>query len=114
MVRYMVVTRWNSQNARALNMRYNDLLTGKAPKEVIEAFAKMKVIVTEVSLPSFTSFLLFEVAEENFIAANVVAMYFQEVCEQVTYPVVSFEDYMKVRKILPPEKYPKPESPWKA
>jgi len=112
--RYMAVTTWNSQNARALNMRYNDLITGKAPKEVLEGFAKIKVIATETSLGSRTSFMLYEVADENLIAATAVSMYFQEVCEQVTYPVISFEDYMKVRKILPPEKFPKPESPWKA
>jgi hypothetical protein len=109
----MIVTTWNSQNARALNMRYNDLLTGKAPKAVLESFAKIKVITTETSLDSRTSFMLCEVADEDRVAANVVQMYFQEVCEQDTYPVLSPEDYLKVLKILPIEKIPKPESPWK-
>ena len=112
MARYMTVTKWNSQNARALNMRYNDLITGKAPKEVLEGFMKIKLVCTEISLSCRTSFMLYDVDDADLVAANVVQMYFQEVCDQVTYPVIKFEDYLKVRKILPPEKMPKPESPW--
>ncbi|NVM54995.1 MAG: hypothetical protein HWN66_14920 [Candidatus Helarchaeota archaeon] len=113
MARYITITTWKPENARALNMRYNDLITGKAPKEVIEGFAKIKLITTEISLGSRTSFMIYEADDEDTVTTNVVSMYFQEVCHQVTYPVLSFEDYLKVRKLMPPEKMPKPEKPWK-
>ena len=60
MPRFMTVTTWTPEQARALNIRYDELLTGKAPKEVIEGFSKLKLITTEVSLPNRISFMLYE------------------------------------------------------
>ena len=46
MPRFMTVTTWTPEQARALNVRYDELLTGKAPKEVMEGFAKIKLVTT--------------------------------------------------------------------
>ena len=109
----MTVTTWTPEQARALNVRYDELISGKAPKEVMDGFAKLKLITTEVSLPNRISFMLYEYNDEDAVAASAVSMYFQEVCTQKSYAVLKFEDYLKVRKLLPPEKMPKPDSPWK-
>jgi hypothetical protein len=113
MPRFMTVTTWTPEQARALNMRYHELINGKSPKEVLNGFAKIKLITTEVSLPNRTSFMLYEYNDEDRVAVSAVSMYFQEVCTQVSHPVLTFEDYLKVRELLPPEKTHKPESPYK-
>ena len=113
MPRFMTVTTWTPEQARALNLRYNELLSGTAPKAVIDGFAKFKLLATEISLANRISFMLYEFDDEDSVAASAVSMYFQEVCTQNSHPVLTLEDYVKVRELLPPEKMAKPDTPYK-
>ena len=108
MARYVSISRWTPQTARALDERWNTVTTGKAPKVVQDAFAKFKIISFEIASGNDFSVMVFEVDEAS---ADIVRRYLVDVCTMETYPVTSFEDWMKVMEALPMEEVPKPE-PW--
>ncbi|KPV64389.1 MAG: hypothetical protein AOA66_0200 [Candidatus Bathyarchaeota archaeon BA2] len=109
MVRFVTITRWTPQTARALDERWNTVITGKAPKAVLDAFAKVKVIALEISMGNNLSVLVYEIEEKDLVEANIVGRYLKDVCTMETYPTIAFEDFLKVREALPMEKIPKPE-----
>jgi len=110
MARYVTIIRWTPQTARAIRKRWDTVVNGTAPKAVLDAFAKTKVIAQEISLDNNLSVMVYEVEEKDIVEGSVVSLYLQDVCTQETYPVISFEDWMKVNEALPMEKVPKPES----
>jgi len=111
MVRLVVITRWTPQTARAIRERWNTIVKGTAPKAVLDAFAKIKIITNELSLPNRFGVMVFEMEEKNRVeAGTILSLYMQDVCTQEEYPVVSMEDYLAAQEKLPPEKIPKPES----
>jgi hypothetical protein len=109
MVRIVTITRWTPETARAIRERWNTIVKGTAPKAVLDAFAKIKIITSEVSLPNRFGVMVYEIAEKDIVEATPVSLYMQDVCTQEEYPVVSMEDYLAVQEKLPPEKIPKPE-----
>jgi len=111
MVRFVAITRWTPETARALQERWMTLVNGTAPKAVLDAFAKVKVIANEISLPNRLAVMVFEVEEKDSIETIPLSMYMQDVCTQEAHPVVSVEDYLKALEALPLAKIPKPE-PW--
>jgi len=111
MVRFVSITRWTPETARALAERWMTVVNGKAPKAVLNAFAKIKVITQEISLANRFAVMVFEVEEKDLVDTTPLSMYMQDVCTQEEYPVMSMEDYLKAQELLPMEKIPKPE-PW--
>ena len=111
MVRFVTITRWTPETARALRERWMTVVNGTAPKAVLNAFTKYKVIAQEISLANNLAFMLMEVPEKDLVASSIVTAYLQDVCTMESYTVMSFEDYMKVSEALPLEKIPKPK-PW--
>jgi len=109
MVRFISITRWTPETARALVERWMTVINGTAPKAVLNAFAKIKVIANEISLPNRLVVMIFEVDEKDLVDTVPLSMYMQDVCTQEEYPVMSMEDYMKASEALPMEKIPKPE-----
>jgi len=111
MIRFVSITRWTPETARALRERYDTIIKGTAPKAVLDAFAKIKFIAQEVSLSNRLAVMVSEVEEKDLLATVPLSMYMQDVCTQEEYPVMSMEDYLKASEALPMEKVPKPE-PW--
>ena len=111
MVRFISITRWTPETARALAERWMTVVNGTAPKAVLNAFANIKVIANEISLPNRLVVMIFEVDEKDLVDTVPLSMYMQDVCTQEEYTVMSMEDYLKASEALPMEKIPKPE-PW--
>jgi len=109
MVRFISITRWTPETARALAERWMTVINGTAPKAVLNAFAKIKVIANEISLPNRLVVMISEVNEKDLADTVPLSMYMQDVCTQEEYPVMSMEDYLKASEVLPMEKIPKPE-----
>ena len=108
MVRLVTITRWTPQTVRALEERWNAVTTGKAPKVVLDAFAKYKIITFEISMGNNFAVMVFEI--DDTTVSDIVARWLIDVCTFETYPVCSFDDYLKEMEALPLEKIPKPES----
>ena len=111
MVRFVSITRWTPETARALRERWMTVVNGTAPKAVLDAFAKYKVIAQEISLGNNLAVMVMEIPEKDLVASTIVTAYLQDVCTMEGYAVMSFEDYMKVVEALPLAKIPKP-APW--
>jgi len=111
MIRFVSITRWTPETARALAKRWMTVIDGTAPKPVLDAFAKIKMIAQEVSLANRVAFMVSEIEEKDLLATVPLSMYMQDVCTQEEYTVMSMEDYLKATETLPMEKIPKPE-PW--
>ena len=109
MVRFVEITRWTPETARALAERWMTVVNGTAPKAVLDAFAKIKIITQEISLPNRLAVMVSETEEKDLVETTPLSMYMQDVCTQEEYPVMSMEDYLKASEVLPMEKIPKPE-----
>lgn len=111
MLRFVAITRWTPETARALNERWMTVVNGKAPKPVLDAFAKIKYISQEISLSNSIAISVFEIDEKDLPKTVPLSMYVQDVCTQEEYLVMSMEDFLRAQETLPIEKIPKPE-PW--
>ena len=109
MVRCVTITRWTPQTARAIRERWDTVIKGTAPKAVLDAFAKIKWITQEISLPNRIAVAVWEAEEKDLIETTPLTLYMQDVCTQEEYMVMSMEDYLTAQEKLPPEKIPKPE-----
>lgn len=107
---FVSITRWTPETARALQERWMTVVNGKAPKAVLDAQAKFKVIAQVVSLTNNCSVMVYEIEDKYRVEANNVASYLQDVCTMETFPVITMEDWLKVTEAVPLEKIPKPES----
>ena len=106
---FVTITRWTPQTTRALTERWMTVVNGTAPKAVLDAFAKIKVITQVTSLVNNLSVMVYEIEEKDIVEANNVAAYLADVCTMETYPVITEEDWLKVNEAVPLEKIPKPE-----
>ena len=110
MVMFVSIIRWTPETARACRDRWMTVVNGTAPKPVLDAFAKMKIITQVISLPNRFTLMVSEVEEKDLADTVPLSMYFQDVCTEEQYTVMSMEDYMTAQEKLPMEKIPKPES----
>jgi hypothetical protein len=108
---FVTITRWTPETARALQERWMRVVNGTAPKPVLDAFAKEKIITQVVSLTNRFALMVAEMEEKDYGETLPLSMWLQDVCIQESYAVVSMEDYFKALETLPLEKVPKPE-PW--
>jgi len=109
LVRFVSITRWTPETARAVAERWMTVVNGTAPKPVLDAFAKIKIITQEISLSNRFELMVVEIEEKDMVKVLPLSMYFQDVCTGEEYPVMSMEDYLKASEALPMEKIPKPE-----
>jgi len=110
MTRFVNITRWDPQTARALRERWNAVINGTAPQAVLDAFAKIKWITQDISLPNRLSVMVYEVEEKDLLATVPLSLYMQDVCMQEEYLSATMEDFLAASEKLPPETIPKPES----
>jgi len=111
MIRFVSITRWTPETARALAKRWKTVIDGTAPKPVLDALAKMKFIAQEISLANRVAIMVSEIEEKDLLATVPLSIYMQEVCTEESFTVMSMEEYLKATEALPMEKIPKPE-PW--
>ena len=105
MGRYVTIFRWTAEQAQELNRRSRTLTDLTAPKEVLAALAKIKIIWTAHSPNNFFNILIYEVDEKDMVEATLVAIYFMTTCSLETYPVLNEADSLKlgemVQKVMP-------------
>jgi len=111
MIRFVTITRWTPETARALAERWMTVVNGTAPKPVLDALAKIKIVTQQISLPNRFAVFVAEIEEKDLLATVPLSLYMQDVCTEEEYTVMSMEEFLKVRESLPMEKIPKPE-PW--
>ena len=111
MVMGLSIIRWTPETARALQERWMTIINGTAPKAVLDAFAKFKIITQVISPSNRFTVMVSEIEEKDMAKTLPLSVYFQDVCTQEGYLVFSMEDWLKALEALPMEKVPKPE-PW--
>jgi len=96
MGRYVTIIRWTAEQAEELAGRARAVRELKAPKEILAAVAKMKIISTAYSPSNFFNIVIFEVDDKDFVEANLVTVYYMNTCSMETYPVLSEADTLKL------------------
>ncbi len=104
---FVTITTWRPENGEAMEKRWDTILNGTAPKVVMDAMAKMKVITQVVSPQSGFSLMVMEVTDQTWMDGTLLCRYMSGVCSMVTSPVVSMEDWLKIKEKLPADKIPK-------
>lgn len=104
---FVTISTWRPENGGAMEKRWDTILKGTAPKVVMDAMAKMKVVAQVVSPQSGFSLMLMEVSDATWMDGTLLCRYMQDVCSMVTSPVVSMEDWLKIKEKLPAEMIPK-------
>jgi len=65
MVLFVTITRWTPETARALPERWMTVVNGTAPKPVLDAFAKMKIVTQVISLANRFAVMVSEIEEKT-------------------------------------------------
>ena len=99
MARYVTIIRWTAEQAEELARRARAVRELKAPKEILAAVAKMKMISTAYSPSNFFNIVIFEVDDKDFVEANLVTIYYMNTCSIETYPVLSEADTLKLGEL---------------
>jgi hypothetical protein len=96
MGRYVTIVRGTPELAQAWEERWKAVATGKAPKTVLDAMKKVKVITVEVSMANLLAFWVAEVKDEDWLEFQKFVRYFTDVVRMEIYPVISIEDFNKL------------------
>ena len=96
MGRYVTIVRGTPELAQAWEERWKAVATGKAPKAVLDAMKKVKVITVEVSMANGLAFWVTEVKDEDLLEIQKFLRYFTDVVRMEQYPVISLEDFNKL------------------
>jgi hypothetical protein len=104
---FVSIIRYTPEQAEALEKRWDTILKGTAPKAVMDAWAKIKVVTMVVSPQNGFNLSVLEVTDQTWIDGTVVTRYMQDVCSLESYPACSMEQWMEVTKRLPLEQIPK-------
>ena len=96
MGRYVSIARGTPELARAWEERWKAIATGKAPKAVLDAMKKIKIITGEVSVANGLAFWVMEIKDEDLLETQKFARYFTDVVRMEQYPVISLEDFNKL------------------
>ena len=90
-----------------MEKRWDTILNGTAPKAVMDAFGKMKIITQVVSPQNGFSVMVVEVTDQTWIDGTVLCRHVDDVVSLESFPVCTMEEYLKVREKLPREQIPK-------
>ena len=101
MVMFVTITRWTPQTARALTKRWMTVVNGTAPKPVLDAFSKIKIITQVISMPNRLAVMVSDIEEKDLVDTTPLNMYLQDVCTQEEFTVMSMEDWLRAREALP-------------
>jgi hypothetical protein len=104
---FVTIGRWKPEQAEAMEKRMDTLLNGTAPKAVMDAWGKIKIITQVISPQNGCSVNVVEVTDQTWIDGTVVCRYMEDVVSLESFPVCSMEEYLKIKEKLPREKIPK-------
>ncbi len=104
---FVSITRYTPEQVEGLERRWETVVRGTAPKVVLDAFAKMKVLAYVASPQNGFSLMITEVTDQTWLDGTLVCRYMADVAHMDIYPVVSMEDYLKLAEMLPRDKIPK-------
>jgi len=96
MARYVTILRGTPELARAWEERWKAIATGKAPKAVLDAMKKVKIITVEISVANLLAFWVTEAKDEDWLEIQKFIRYSTDVVRMEIYPVISLEDYNKL------------------
>jgi len=96
MGRYFTIVRGTPELSRAWEERWKAVTTGKAPKPVLDAMKKAKIITGGVSVANGLAFWVTEVKDEDLLEVQKFIHYFTDVVTMELYPVISVEDFSKL------------------
>jgi hypothetical protein len=96
MGRYVNIVRGTPELAQAWEERWKAIATGKAPKAVLDALTKVKIITLEISLANGFALWVTEVKDEDWLEVQKFIHYFTDVVKMEMYPVISLEDFNKL------------------
>jgi len=96
MGRYVSIARGTPELSRAWEEKWKAIATGKAPKAVLDAMKKIKIITLEVSVANGLAFWVTEVKDEDLLEVQKFIHYFTDVVKMELYPVMSIEDFSKL------------------
>ena len=104
---FVSISRWTPERAEAVEERWDTMLNGTAPKVVMDAWAKMKIIAQVTSPQNGFSLMVLEVTDETWIDGTILCRYMGDVASFESYPVCIMEQWLEVKKKLPLEQIPK-------
>ena len=104
---FVSISRYTPEQAEAAEKRWDTLLNGRAPKAVMDALAKMKIIAQVTSPQNGFTLMIVDVTDQTWLDGTLICRYVADVCTLENYPVVSMEDWLKVKAKLPLEQIPK-------
>ena len=96
MGRYVTIARGTPELSRAWEEKWKTVATGKAPKAVLDALKKIKIITIEVSVANLLAFWVTEVKDEDWLEVQKLVRYTTDVVKMEMYPVISLEDFNKL------------------
>jgi len=104
---FVTIARYTPEQAEAAEKRWDTMMTGTAPKVVMDALAKMKIITQVASPQNGFTLTVLDVTDQTWLNGTLICRYMADVCSLESYPVVSMEEWLKVKERLPQEKIPK-------
>jgi hypothetical protein len=96
MGRFVSIARGTPELSRAWEEKWKTVATGKAPKAVLDAMKKIKIITAEISVANGLAFWVMEIKDEDLVETQKFARYFTDVVTMEIYPVISLEDFNKL------------------
>jgi hypothetical protein len=96
MGRFVSIVRGTPELSRAWEEKWKTVATGKAPKAVLDAMKKIKIITAGVSVANGLAFWVTEVKDEDWLEVQKFIRYFTDVVKMEMYPVISVEDFSKL------------------
>jgi len=104
---FVSISRWTPERAEAVEKRWDTLLNGTAPKAVMDAWAKMKIIAQVTSPQNGFALMVLDVTDQTWLDGTLICRYMADVCSFESYPACSMEQWLEVKKRLPQEQIPK-------
>jgi len=104
---FVSIVRYTPEQAEALEERWDTVLNGTAPKAVMEAFSKMKIVNMVESPQNGFSLSIMEVTDQTWLDGTLVCRYLSDVASLEIYPCVSTDDWLKLKKRLPADQIPR-------
>jgi hypothetical protein len=101
MGRWVSITRWTPEQYSGLIKKWETIVNGTAPKPVLDAWAKIKIITMEFSPANQFTLMVWEMKDEDWPDAGLCSLYMQDVAHLESYPVFSIEEWTKIQAKLP-------------
>ncbi|MDM8001036.1 MAG: hypothetical protein QUS33_13895 [Dehalococcoidia bacterium] len=104
---FVWIARYTPEQSIGVENRWNTMANGTAPKAVLEAWGRIKVLEMLPSPQNGFAMMVVDVPEDAWVDAAVCARYMADVWSLESYPVINMEQYAEMTKRLPLEQIPR-------